>query len=93
MAKDRLIDLTVDEFIQLVKGVVSGIVPQQQPTEFIEGVVHLAEFMGVCRSTAFYWVKSGQLDSAMYKVGKVYRFDKAKVLEIMNNKECQKKDN
>lgn len=51
--------------------------------ETIDGLAGLMECLHVSKSTAFRLVKSGVLDNATYRVGRLLRFDKAKVLEAL----------
>lgn len=76
--EDFISDLTVKDFIELSKVLI-----QSDVNEFVYGYKELAEFLNCSNSKVRKLVKSGKIDSAIYKAEGLIFFDKKKVLDAL----------
>lgn len=91
-ADTRLIDLTAGQLGFLIKDILTEKVEiiKQRDIELLNGVSELAEFLGWSYSKTQVKVASGFFEEAMFKNGRNYNFDKAKVLEVLKVKPRRK---
>lgn len=82
-ADTRLIDLTAGQLAYFIKDIIKQEPQVQQEEKPIRGINGLAEFLGWGYTTTQESVAKGIFDDALYKNGRNYNFDKAKVLEAL----------
>lgn len=81
----RIIDLTVAELIEIIDSRLArtGSVPQdgtKKSQGFLRGVSELATYLNISLSSASNLVKTGKVDKATHRIGRLLYFD-AEVLD------------
>lgn len=87
----RVIDMTVEELVEIIKMTVRNEVAvigkkEQDDDEYVYGIQALANLIGCKKSAAQKLSNSGQIDFAKgRKYGKEIPFNKQKILAFLNN--------